>query len=168
MIIVCLRMNSENTTIFALSLKQLSELLLNKSVIFSYKAFFPPRPLVERLVEPQSVAAVLQKNCSHALLMPMPLLPFTYNHLHPPSPPPFTLTWYAKGRGVVRDANFYDFFPDRPARSLFSVDAESQESGVLAAACWWPPQATRITGHSPASSCSWGKGCPSPLLAPLA
>ena len=92
MIIVCLRMNSENTNIFALSLKQLSELLLNKSVIFSYKAFFPPRPLVERLVEPQSVAAVLQKNCSHALLMPMPLLPFTYTRLHPPSPPPFALT----------------------------------------------------------------------------
>ena len=29
-----------------------------------------------------------------------------------------------------------------------------------------PPQATGITGHSPASSCSWGKGCPSPLLVP--
>ena len=81
------------------------------------------------------------------------------------SPPPqgmSSLGMRGEGESRVKDEQFYEFFPDEPPCSVAMRKVKKRRR--LLACC--RSQATAITGHSPASSCSWGKGCP-PTTTPL-
>ena len=77
------------------------------------------------------------------------------------SPPPqgmSSLGMRGEGELRVKYEQFYEFFPDKSPCSVAMRKVKKRRR--LLACC--PSQATAITGHSPASSCSWGKGCPYP------
>ena len=82
------------------------------------------------------------------------------NASYPPPQGMSSLGMRGEGESGVKDEQFYEFFPDMSPCSVAMRKVKKRRR--LLACC--PSQATAITGHSPASSCSWGKGCPHPPL----
>ena len=71
------------------------------------------------------------------------------------SPPPQGMSSLGM-QSRVKYEQFYEFFPHKLPCSVAMWKVKKRRR--LLACC--RSQATAITGHSPASSCSWGKGCP--------